>query len=528
MKRFFSCLVMLAILLSLVAPALPARAEQAADEPVEARPDLRVGILSDIHVSTDYFGGVQPERWRNVLQIYKTMDLDAIVVAGDLQENAGTSEADIAKQKQWIDIVVDTWYEVFPEKPGEEGYVEPIFIYGNHDATLVTEQYWPEEWGAYQDSYVKQVNGYQFVGVHNAKEHTAGTLVSSAVDRTPDKPVFYIQHCPIFNTVPSSGDTGYGTLGGVIPGDGWQRVVIDSGVIQAKLKQDRDLTKITLISFQFAFENDKGYPRKITIDNMHLVDDVEGTAETDAATDLLANATYTVETNDSENFGYIHNAEGFGHGDESLYAHKFYATPTAEGDISVLYTLDKSYDLTNKNLEMDVMFFHAPGYFYVQLFDSNMVQVTSGSGSIQGSTYADINIDLLSALQSGADLRDVKYIRINTRFANNGYNNKAVYVDNVRIFDIDVYGTPLKGSNMLFIGDSITVASPFKGWDGELKEHYGIHNYNVGVGGASYMSKSGRSLIANQEGYDILTNYIAPFMGTLTGDTVPAYRDLEN
>lgn len=293
-------------------------------------------------------------------------------------------------------------------------------------------------------------------------------------------------------------DTNYGTLGGVIPGDGWQRVVIDSGVIQAKLKQDRDLTKITLISFQFAFENDKGYPRKITIDNMHLADDVEGTAETDAATDLLANATYTVETADSENFGYIHNAEGFGHGDESLYAHKFYATPTAEGDISVLYTLDKSYDLTNKNLEMDVMFFHAPGYFYVQLFDSNMVQVTSGSGSIQGSTYADINIDLLSALQSGADLRDVKYIRINTRFANNGYNNKAVYVDNVRIFDIDVYDTPLKGSNVLFIGDSITVASPFKGWDGELKEHYGIHNYNVGVGGASYMSKSGRSLIANQ------------------------------
>lgn len=33
---------------------------------------------------------------------------------------------------------------------------------------------------------------------------------------------------------------------------------------------------------------------------------------------------------------------------------------------------------------------------------------------------------------------------------------------------------------------------------------------------------------ANQAGYDILTNYIAPFMGSLTGDTVPAYRDLEN
>ena len=293
-------------------------------------------------------------------------------------------------------------------------------------------------------------------------------------------------------------ETNYGTLGGIVPGDGWQRVVIDSGAIQAKLKADKNLTQITLISIHFAFENDKGYDRTITIDNLHLVDDVDGTADTDAATDLLANAAYTVEAADTASIGYTHSAPQVTCGDDSLYAHKFYATPEAEGDLSVLYTLDKSYDLTDKNLAMDVMFFHAANYFYVQLFDSNMEQVTSGSGSIQGNTFADINIDLLSALQSGKNLTDVKYLRITTRFANNGLTNKAVYVDNVRIFDIDTYDAALDGADVLFIGDSITVASPFKGWDGELKEHYGIRNYNVGVGGASYMSKSGRSLIPNQ------------------------------
>lgn len=159
MKKTISFLLALALLLSLAAPILPARAEA---EPAQQTntPDLKVGILSDIHVSTDYFGGVQPERWKHALQLYKTMDLDAIVVTGDLQESTGTSDADVAKQEAWMDIVVNTWYEVFPEKPGEDGFVEPIFIYGNHDATLISRKYWPAQWGSYQDSYTKEVNGY--------------------------------------------------------------------------------------------------------------------------------------------------------------------------------------------------------------------------------------------------------------------------------------------------------------------------------------------------------------------------------
>ena len=119
MKKLISFLLALTLLLSLAAPILPARAEAEPAQQVDT-PDLKVGILSDIHVSTDYFGGVQPERWKHALQLYKTMDLDAIVVTGDLQESAGTSDTDIARQEAWMEIVVNTWYEVFPEKPGED------------------------------------------------------------------------------------------------------------------------------------------------------------------------------------------------------------------------------------------------------------------------------------------------------------------------------------------------------------------------------------------------------------------------
>jgi hypothetical protein len=56
-------------------------------------------------------------------------------------------------------------------------------------------------------------------------------------------------------------------------------------------------------------------------------------------------------------------------------------------------------------------------------------------------------------------------------------------VDNVRIVDIDTYETDLMDSNVVFIGDSITAADGYKGWAGELEEHYGINRYNYGVGG---------------------------------------------
>lgn len=227
-KKIVSMILALAMVFSLAAPVISASASEAV-APVmgDETSDLRVGILSDIHVSYDYvddvygnvtghFNGVQPIRFEKALRFFKANGVDAVVIAGDLQESNGTSAADLDKQKDWMQTVVDIWFEVFPEKPGEEGYVEPIVIYGNHDAALVTAQYWPEEWGTYEDAFIKTVNGYSFVCAHNAKENLAVPLLEKVAPNCADKPLFYIQHCPVNNTVPGSTGgygVGYGQTG---------------------------------------------------------------------------------------------------------------------------------------------------------------------------------------------------------------------------------------------------------------------------------------------------------------------------
>ena len=66
-----------------------------------------------------------------------------------------------------IEEVTDIWFRVFPDNindlTGEK--VEPMFIYGNHDSSLVDAQYWPERLGEYEASWIKEIKGYQFVEV---------------------------------------------------------------------------------------------------------------------------------------------------------------------------------------------------------------------------------------------------------------------------------------------------------------------------------------------------------------------------
>ncbi len=238
-RKLFSLLLVAVMLLSLVAPALPVSATDSVSvtSGEKAASDLRIGVLSDIHVSYDYvdevygnvsgfFNGVQPSRFEKALRFFKSQGVQAVIVAGDLQEASGTDEANLDKQKDWLQTVVDIWFEVFPEAPGEAGYVEPIFTYGNHDSALVAAQYWPEEWGSYEDVFTKTVNGYSFVCTHNAKEHLAAPLLEKVASSNQDKPIFYIQHCPIAYTVP--GDYGYGLGYGQ---NGWKNIAPYSNVV---------------------------------------------------------------------------------------------------------------------------------------------------------------------------------------------------------------------------------------------------------------------------------------------------------
>ncbi len=250
-RKLLSMLLCVVMVLGMVTPILPVSASAASEEVPTS--DLRIGVLSDIHISYDYvdevygnvtghFNGVQPGRFEKALRFFKSKGVDAVVVAGDLQEASGTSAAELDKQKDWLQTVVDIWCEVFPEKPGEEGYVEPIFTYGNHDSALVAAQYWPEEWGTYEDAFVKNVNGYTFVCAHNGKENLAAPLLEKVSSYNQDKPIFYIQHCPIATTVP--GDYGYGLGYGQV---GWKNVapyhnvVAFNGHTHAPLTDERSI-----------------------------------------------------------------------------------------------------------------------------------------------------------------------------------------------------------------------------------------------------------------------------------------------
>ncbi len=173
---------------------------------------LRVGILSDIHVGF-HSSSQQSDRLEKALLFYKNKGVDAIMIAGDLQEFS-----DAGKAIGWIEEVADIWFRVFPDNKndltGER--VEPLMIYGNHDVGLVEAEYWPERFGEYTDAWIKEIKGYQFVGAHYTKEDTdlAKTLVGKAEALSEDKPFFFCQHQPVMDTVLGESE---GLLGTGVP-----------------------------------------------------------------------------------------------------------------------------------------------------------------------------------------------------------------------------------------------------------------------------------------------------------------------
>ena len=197
-KKTIALLCGITLLLSLCAGIFTGCGKE--PEPVVTTHLLRIGILSDIHVSSVTWGDQQHERFEKALLFFKNKGVDGVLISGDLQEN---TELDIAMTN--IEEVVDIWFEVFPDNindlTGE--HVEPMFIYGNHDKSLVEAQYWPERLGTYEASWIKEIKGYQFVGVHYTEEWSdlATANASKAEVLSEDKPFFFTQHQPIMETL---------------------------------------------------------------------------------------------------------------------------------------------------------------------------------------------------------------------------------------------------------------------------------------------------------------------------------------
>jgi metallophosphoesterase superfamily enzyme len=125
-------------------------------------PSLKAAILSDVHIGYNYGdlanGWKQIDWFKYILQWYKNADVDAVIIPGDLVDAADNQLA--TAESQFADFF-DVWNSVFPAKKGEDGYVEPIFIYGNHDKPLTqneaTGKYWEKYLGEALTEHRKDV-----------------------------------------------------------------------------------------------------------------------------------------------------------------------------------------------------------------------------------------------------------------------------------------------------------------------------------------------------------------------------------
>ena len=174
---------------------------------------LRIGIVSDIHITTEEVA----QRFRVALEYFRKMDVDGVCIPGDLADGG---------VKPQLAIVADTWFKVFPDNKGEDGkYVEKLFIYGNHDigghkysypegktkskewmdanATQLGDNrktFWEELFKEpWEPIWKKSVNGYTFVGGSWSRGpyHVDGApkwLRDHAAELRGERPFFYIQH----------------------------------------------------------------------------------------------------------------------------------------------------------------------------------------------------------------------------------------------------------------------------------------------------------------------------------------------
>ena len=185
---------------------------------------LKVGIVSDIHVLKANFDDTtvgDTRTFEKALRYFRDRGADAVMICGDMADKGLTDE---------LMLVSEAWYRVFPDDKAPDGrHVEKLFIYGNHDFegqnygpfaknlhpdpeeykrhVIVTdpaaawENAFHEKYGRF---YMKEVNGYQFIGSNEKHWHGDPMLPkwvkenASKINR--DLPFLYAQHSHPANT----------------------------------------------------------------------------------------------------------------------------------------------------------------------------------------------------------------------------------------------------------------------------------------------------------------------------------------
>ena len=186
-------------------------AETAVSVPT-GEPDLKFGVLSDIHL-------LKPgdeDTFIKALTHFRTRNVDAVVIAGDIADRGHISE---------MKICADAWEKVFPGNRRKDGQVvEKIFVSGNHEregwmwgkkkeeledpdykADCIQGEGWNKAWAVigekYEPIFMKTVKGYRFVGAHYfGVGRMAEFIRQHARELSGPKPFFYVQHQHLKNT----------------------------------------------------------------------------------------------------------------------------------------------------------------------------------------------------------------------------------------------------------------------------------------------------------------------------------------
>ena len=188
-------------------------------------PQLRFGVVSDVHVRLAHGGGslapgYDTETLEQTFAYFRDCGVDAVMIAGDMADKGLVGE---------LKAVADAWYRVFPGDRAPDGRrVERLFVFGNHDSfglkngrsvfdddavvrreaieadpKRAWDECFHEEWKPY---FARNVKGFDFFCSHwqpgiwcNGIAETGCAGCADAFGELmakcdPGRPFFYVQH----------------------------------------------------------------------------------------------------------------------------------------------------------------------------------------------------------------------------------------------------------------------------------------------------------------------------------------------
>ena len=175
----------------------------------------------------------------------------------------------------------------------------------------------------------------------------------------------------------------------------------------------------------------EGTLAQVYIDNVYVV---EKTVLPEDRDDLLADAQYVWGNFSGTDYTYDNLCQQV-NGETSIRSWKFAATASAKGWPKAQLLLSESYDMTGMKLVFDVKFENARQWVRVKLDNSNYAAVISKMDTeLTGAGWHTVELDLSAAtLENGTDLTDIRLITFNFDFDTNAGQERAIYIDNVRL-----------------------------------------------------------------------------------------------